>query len=169
MATQLFVVGNAFAAIALMGWAFVSLLTGSAIATGATFRALLDPSLTSIRSNSVLSREELSDRTMLAAVTAAILGGLLSGSVLLMIVGAMLFTARPKLGRLMTEENRLRALIGSFSIDMAVGLYLPIILAQVLLANYASALVFFLVILSLSWPPGGAGVRRGVWQPAWQG
>lgn len=167
MATQLFVVGNAFAAIALIGWAFVSLLTGSAMATGAAFRAVLGPGLASFRSSSPLSREELSDRTMLVAVVTALAGGLVTSSALLMAVGALLFAVRPTLGRLMSEENKLRALIGSFSIDTAVGLYVPIVLAQLLLRNYSSAVVLLLVILSLSWPPGGAGVRRGGWQPAW--
>lgn len=168
MATELLSAGSALAAIALIVWAFASLLTGSALATGATFRSMLDPHLTYVRSSSSLSREQWSDNTLLAAVVVALMGGLASGSVLLMFIGALLFLGRPRLRRLMSEENRLKAIAGSFSLDLAVGLYVPIVLAQLLLANYASALVFFLVILSLSWPPGGAGARRGAWQPSWQ-
>lgn len=168
MAPQLLSTGSAFAAIALIVWAFASLLTGSALTTGATFRSMLEPPLRSMRSTSHLSRDEWSDGTMLVAVAVAFAGGLASGSVLLMIIGALLFLGRSKLSQLMSEENRLKAIGGSFSLDLAIGLYLPIVMAQLLLANYASALVFFLVILSLSWPPGGAGARRGAWQPSWQ-
>ncbi len=167
MSFQLLAIGNAFAAIALIGWAFVSLLTGSAVATGESVRTSLQPTLADIRSRTTLRRDELADRTVMAAVIVAMGASLVERSIVLMILGALLFLARPQIRKLTKEENRLRAIVGSLSLDLVIGLYLPLILAQVITRNWGNAAVLFLTTVALSWPAGGGGARRADCRPAW--
>lgn len=168
MSYQLLAAGNAFAAIALIAWAFVSLFTGSAIATGESIRTSLRPALADIRSRSTLRRDELSDRTVVAAVLVAMVASLLERSVVLMIVAALLFVARPQIRRMTKEENRLRAIVGSLSLDLVIGLYLPLILALIITQDWGKAVVLSLMTVAMSWPPGGGHVQRTDWNPAWK-
>lgn len=161
--------GTRLAAVALIFWAFISFFMGTASATGQSFRSSLQPLLSSVRSSSSMSRQQLADASMVSAAVFAGMAVIVDRSIVAVLVAGLLWKARPQLRRLTSEENPLRAIAGSFSLDLVIGIYLPILLSQVIVGNYFIALTLMLVVVSLSWPAGGGATRPGAWRPAWQG
>ncbi len=159
--------GLRFAGLALIFVTVWSFISGSAPSTGAAVRESLKPGLRSIRDSSTWSRSELADRTIVAAVAVAAVSTLVDQSLLSAIVAGLLWQSRPALRRATSEEQPLLAFASQLSSDMMIGLYTPMVLAQLLLGNHLLALAFSFVAIALSWPPGGAGRAHGVWRPAW--
>lgn len=170
MAPELVESGMQLAAVALIFGAVISVVTGTANLLGGQLRATLEPALSAVRSSVDFSRSQLADASILLAIAFSSLAVVLERSLFAILVAALLWYARPMVRRLSTQENPLLALGDSFSADLIIGLYLPIVMAQVLLGRWLSGAAMLMVVIALSWPPGGArtGRRTGGWQPTWQ-
>ncbi len=162
---ELLGIGLRLTGLALIGFTVFSFVTGSATATGATIRASLTPTLRGVRDTSELSRAQLADRSILAAAAVCALSVFIDRSFVAAIVTGLILVSRPSVVRMAREERPLFALAQQqFSGDLLIGLYAPMALAQMMFNNYLMSAAFSLVLLSLSWPPGGAG---RAWKPAW--
>lgn len=153
-------------ALGLIVVAFAQLLTGGAFGMGHAFRSTVEPVLASIREQSRLSRAELADRTMLVAIALAVGGTVAHRSIAGVIMVAMLWKVRPMVRRTTQEEHKLLAVAGTFSIDLVVGFYLPMTLAQLLLLQYLFAASMVAVMVALCWPAGGGAIPGRRWQLA---
>ena len=71
------------------------------------------------------------------------------------LVAPLLHLARPAIRRATSQEHRLLAMSGSFSLDLMIGVYLPLALAHVLMMEFIMASCLLAVVLALSWPAGG--------------
>lgn len=166
---RLFELSSAFASLALIGWAIASFLSGSALSTGSAVREALAAQLRVVRSESSMTRSELTDATIVLAVGVSLIGMLVQGSLLMGVLAVLLWISRPSMARAMREERPLWAIAGTLSSDLVIGVLVPIVLAQLLIGGYALAASLVLVMISLSWPPGGAASGgSGSWRPAWQ-
>lgn len=168
MKPELLSAGMALGAIALIVGAAMSAFNGSASATGEQFRELIRPVLQSIRERSTLSRAELADRSMLAAIAGCALAVLVERSLLAGVAAIGLQMARPMVVKLVSQEHPLLALGDSFTGNFIIGLYVPVVLANVLLGQLLTGGALLLVVVALSWPAGGAARQVGPWRPAWQ-
>lgn len=149
-------------AAALVVSAFLMLLGGHAIVIGWSFRAALEPLLRRIRDGTSHSRAELADASVMAAIVFASFAVLFEHAFVALALVAVLWWGRPLIRLATTEENRMLALGQSFSIDLVIGFYLPIVAAQLLLLNYLIATSMGFVVLALSWPAmGGRPWTRG--------
>jgi len=168
MAPELFDSGMQLGAIALIIGAVLSFVTGTAPIFGGQVREAVRPVLADLRSRSSLSRRELADRCMLSAVLLSVAAVFLERSFMAAIIAVALWTARPMVARLASQEHPLLAIADSLSIDLMIGLYLPVAMAQMLLGRYFTGSAMLVVILALSWPAGGGARRatRGVLLPA---
>ncbi len=153
-------------AVGLIIVAFVQLVTGGALGLGHAFRSRVEPALASFRASSPLSRAELADRTMLVAIALAVAGTVIQQSVAGVIMVAMLYKVRPMVRRTTREEHKLLAMAGTLSIDLVVGFYLPMTLAQLLLLQYLFAASMAAVMVALCWPAGGGALPGRRWQLA---
>lgn len=153
-------------AVGLIIVAFVQLVTGGGLGLGHAFRSRVEPALASFRASSPLSRAELADRTMLVAIALAVAGTVIEQSVAGVIMVAMLYKVRPMVRRTTREEHKLLAMAGTLSIDLVVGFYLPMTLAQLLLLQYLFAASMVAVMVALCWPAGGGAVPGRRWQLA---
>lgn len=153
-------VSTSMLALGLILVAFVQLLTGGAFKLGHAFRSCVEPVLASIRASSRLSRAELADRTMLVAVALAVAGTVVQRSVAGVVMVVMLWKIRPLVHRTTREEHKLLAMTGTLSIDLVVGFYVPMTLAQLLLLQYLFAASMAAVMVALCWPAGGGTLRR---------
>lgn len=153
-------------ALGLIVVAFAQLVTGGAFGLGHAVRSTIEPVLTSIREQSSLSRAELADRTMLVAIALAAAGTVAHRSVAGLVMVAMLWKVRPMVRRTTQEEHKVLAVAGTFSIDLMVGFYLPMALAQLLLLQYLFAASMAAVMVALCWPAGGGAVPGRRWQLA---
>lgn len=158
--------GLRFGAVGLIVGSFLLFAMGVSGALGGSFRMAIEPALRSARERTSLSREELADAsTMLAAAFAA--GAFLTEmSPLAGVIAIGLWLARPTIRRATREENKMLAIGGLFSIDLIIGVYTPIMLAQFLVANVMLGLSFLSVVVALSWPAGGGGIPGRRWQLA---
>lgn len=153
--------------VALLLTSFALLLNGQALSLGFSCRSGLEPLLQSIRSRSALSRSELADATILAAMAVAAGGAIATRSGGALVLLAMLGLGRPLVRRATSQDHKLLAVAGSFSIDLAIGFYVPIVVAQIILLNVVTAAILSLVIVALSWPAGGGSAVPGRrWQLA---
>lgn len=161
--------GLAVAAVCTMLLAIVGIFNGFGLAIGSQVRDILEPTLRSIRDRSELSRQDLADRTLLGAAAICAVGSLATLSFAGLFIGGLLLFMRPSVRRATREENKMLALSSSFSLDLIVGFFVPMVLAMVLLGDVVMSLTYFLATIALCWPPGGAGGRRrvAVWKPAW--
>ncbi|MDH4075138.1 MAG: hypothetical protein OEY41_16865 [Acidimicrobiia bacterium] len=159
-------VGASTLALGLVVVAFVQLLTGGAFKLGHAFRSTVEPVLASIRGSSRLSRAELADRTMLVAIALAAAGTVVQRSVAGVLMMVVLWKVRPLVRRTTREEHKLLAMAGTLSIDLVVGFYVPMTLAQLLLLQYLFAASMVAVMVALCWPAGGGSLRRRRWQLA---
>ena len=166
MDTRFLELGSAFAAITLIGWAVLSFLDGSASATGVVIRESLRDVLGGVRSSSSLTRAELAEVTIFGATLIAIAGAIAQVSVMLAAVAVILALGRRSITRHMSQENRLMAVAGHFTSDLMIGVFVPLLLAQLLTGHFYLGTVLGLVIVALSWPAGGAR-STGRWRPAW--
>ncbi len=131
------------------------LVTGSARTVGESFRQSVEPALIQVRSRTERSRSELADRSILVAIGLAVLS-IFTGSVMAgTLVAPLLYMARPAIRRATSQEHRLLALAGTFSLDLMIGVYLPLGLAHLLMLDWLMASCLFTVVLALSWPAGG--------------
>lgn len=153
-------------ATTLVFGAFLLLINGQALNLGSSMRARLEPVLTSLRSRTSLSRAELADVTVIGAAVVALAGLPLERSAGNLLIPILLLGSRRLIRRATREENRLLAVMGSLSTDLIIGFYVPVILAQVLLLNLATALSLTMVIVALSWPAGGTGIPGRRWRLA---
>jgi hypothetical protein len=161
MAVDLLDIGVRLSAVALIFGAFILLLAGTTPAIGGSFRSAIEPLLHDIRERTTHTRAELADLTLKVAIGFAALAGL-SGDVLAgIIICPLLWYARPLVGRLMREENKMLAIGGLFSIDLVIGFYIPMVAAQILLHNLFLAGCFLSVIVSMCWPAGGGSTVPG--------
>lgn len=147
-------------AAALIIGAFFLLLGGGALSLGWSFRSTLEPLLHQIRSASPLSRSELADASVVAAIAFAVLAVFFDHPAVALVLAVTLWLGRPLVRRATSEENRLLALGQSFSLDLVIGFYLPIVAAQLLLLNYFTAASMALIVVALSWPPTGSSLGR---------
>lgn len=168
MNPELVSAGMALGALALIAGAAMSAFNGSASVTGEQFRELIRPILQSIRERSTLSRSELADRSMLAAIAGCALAVLVERSLLAGLAAVGLQMARPMVIKLVSQEHPLLALGDSVSANFIIGLYVPVVLAHVLLGELLTGGALMLVVVALSWPAGGGARRLGPWRPAWQ-
>lgn len=157
MQVDLVVVGVQLAAVGLMVGAFLLLVTGGVVPLGSSFRTAIEPLLRTLRDRTTLSRNELADLCLLAGLALAVAATLSGQSVLGVLFAGGLWLARPSVQRATREENRMLAVADHFSIDMVIGLYTPIMLAQFLLANVLLGASLLAVVVGLSWPAGGGG------------
>lgn len=155
MQAEMIEAGFQLAAVALIFVAFILLLGGAASGLGYSFRSAIEPMLLNIRETSSLSRPELADISVKIALGFAGVAIFVDERFLAVLIIMVLWRSRPTIRRLTSEENRLQALVGSFSIDMVIGFYVPIVLAQFLLLNVFIASSMLLVVIALSWPAGG--------------
>ena len=163
-----FSLGTKLAAVALILGAVMSFVNGTAPIMGEQWRESIHPALASVRSRSTLSRAQLADRSMLAAIVLSGLAVVFEGRFLGLVVGIGLWMARPMIVRLCSQEHPLLAIGDSFSANLIIGLYLPVAIAQLLLGQVLTGAAMLSVVLALSWPAGGAARNVGGWRPAWQ-
>jgi len=122
---------------------------------GGSFRATLEPLLRQIREGTSRSRAELADASVVAAIVFASFAVVFEQPLVALVLVVVLGWGRPLIRRATSEENRILALGQSFSIDLVIGFYLPIVAAELLLLNYFIAASMALVVLALSWPASG--------------
>lgn len=163
----LFQAGGILAAIALIGYTFVSFATGAACENGTVVREAMRPLLVEVRSRSSLGRSELADRTLFLSIALALIAipteNVIAGSVLA--VGLM--AARLSVQKITASEHPLMSIGAQFGADMAIGVLAPMALAHWLMGNWLLGATHLVVSLTLSWPPGGPGRRSGAWKPSW--
>ncbi len=158
---ELLIVGLRTTGVALILGSLMLLATGSAGPLGGTLRQALEPALHAVRARTSLSRSELADVTILAAVALAV-GSIVAERryfAVIMVVG--LWLARPGVQRLTSQENKMLAIASYFSIDFLIGLYAPIVVANLLLGNVLLASSLLAVVIALSWPTGGGTTIPG--------
>lgn len=151
------VVGAELAALGLIAGAVLLALTGAVVPLGCSFRTTVEPLLRRLRHRSTLSRDELADLTILVGVALAVAATVVGQSPFGVLFAGGLWLARPAVKRATREENRVAAVAGHVSIDLVIGLYTPIMLAQFLLANVLLGGSLLAVVVGLSWPAGGGG------------
>lgn len=163
VASEFVGVGVRMAGVALILGALGAAVTGLAFSIGESIRTVLLGPLQSVRDNSPMARDDLADMTVVAAAMCAFLSVALDGAWLAVLIGVMLFVARPMVKRAMRVEDPMQAIGGQFGTDFVMGIYAPVALAQLLLGNVYLAMSMSLVLVALAWPPGGAGVssKRG--------
>jgi hypothetical protein len=154
MYTQAVTIAVNVLSIGLTLGSFALLLNGGALPLGTSFRMTIEPLLRSIRSASSRSRSELADVTVLMAITFAGLATVFENPVGLIMMGLM-YWARPFIRRATREEHKLLALASTFSTDLIIGVYVPMVIAQFLLLNVFTGVAMLLVAVALSWPAGG--------------
>jgi hypothetical protein len=164
--SQIVEIATRVTAVGLTFGSFVLLLTGSALTLGTSFRTAVEPVLRSIRDLTSMSRPDLADTTVVAAIGFAGCSAVFESVVAGMLIMGLLAWSRPMVRRATRDENKLQALAGSFSIDLIIGGYLPIVPAQALLGNWYAAASLLLVTLALSWPAGGGRRVPGTWRLA---
>ncbi len=159
--------GATLAAMTIIGYTVVSFTTGAAWTNGATVRGALKPGLLSLRQSSSRSRADLADMTLLAAVVLAMISLLVEGAFGGALVAVGIMWARTTVQRLTSQEHPLMAVGTQFSADLAIGIFAPLMLAQILMGSWFLAASHLAVCICLSWPAGGPGRRDGTWKPAW--
>jgi hypothetical protein len=142
-------------AIGLTFGSFGLLIQGGAYALGCSFRSTIEPVLASIRGLSERSRPELADLTILVAIGLAGCAALFEAPVAGCLLAGMMAWSRPLVRRATREENKLLALAGTISIDLVIGVYVPMVMAQLLLHHFFIATSMLAVVVALSWPAGG--------------
>lgn len=157
MQVDLVVVGVQVAALGLTLGALVLFMTGGVVPLGSSFRTSIEPLLRALRDRTSLSRSELADLSMLVGLALAAAEALSGRSPLGALFAIGLWISRPAVQRATREENRMLAVAGHVSIDLIIGLYTPIMLAQFLLANVLLGAALLSVVIGLSWPAGGGG------------
>lgn len=160
MSIALLDLGTQMAAIGCIMVGFGLLATGRAPWLGYTFRTAIEPALTRFREGSERSRAELATGWTVAASALAGLAVVVERSLFAAILAVLLWLARPAVARLTMEEHPLLALANSFTIDLVIGMYLPITISQLLLRNVVLASSFTALIVALSWPTGGGSSGR---------
>lgn len=166
MRLELLQLGIQISAIAMIFGGLGLLLVGRSSWLGHSFRTAVRPMLDLIRSRSTLSRSELADVSILVAAGLAVMGALVDRQVFAAILAILLWLSRPAVAKLTSEENQMLAKISWFSIDLMIGVYVPIAVAQVLLLNLFVAASFFSAIVALSWPAGGGAIPGRRWKLA---
>lgn len=167
MSSEVLETGIEVTAVGLTLGSLVLLLNGRAHALGLSFRSTVEPPLRSIRNHTALSRSELADRTLLAGIALAGFGALFDRPLAGVLLIGLLLWSRPFVRRATREENRLMAVAGNFSADLMIGVYVPVVLAQLILANFFLAASLAAVIIALSWPTGfGQAVPGRTWRLA---
>ncbi|MGI9598015.1 MAG: hypothetical protein ACR2QK_17765 [Acidimicrobiales bacterium] len=164
MRPELLQLGINISAIATILGGLVLLALGRSDWLGHSFRTAVRPALDLIRSRSTRSRSELADVSILVAAGLSVAGALVDRQVFAAILAILLWLSRPSVAKLTKEENHLLAKISWFSIDLMIGVYVPIAIAQVLLLNLFLAASFFSVIVALSWPTGGGAIPGRRWK-----
>ncbi|MDH4278131.1 MAG: hypothetical protein OEW83_08620 [Acidimicrobiia bacterium] len=153
--------GLSLSAVALIAGAAILLITGSAQTLGEAFREAVEPTLAQVRSRTNRSRSELADLSMLVAIGLSMLNILGGNPVVGTIVALVLYLARPAIRRATRHEHRLMAMGGLFSIDLIIGLYLPFVVAHLMMFDWLMAACLSAVVLALSWPAGGGETIPG--------
>ncbi|MGF1596909.1 MAG: hypothetical protein ACFCVK_08235 [Acidimicrobiales bacterium] len=161
MVTDSLQLGLELTALAIFVCAFALFLTGGSDAVGQPFRLAIEPLLADLRARTARSRAELADTSILVSIGFAVLAALAGQAIGGAAVALMLWWGRPVFQRLTREDNRLMASMSLFSIDMVIGLFVPIALAQLLLSSYFLAFSTVLVVVALSWPAGTGGGGHG--------
>jgi hypothetical protein len=154
---ELLSVGLRLSAAALVIGAILQLVTGTSGQLGGSLRSTIEPVLHWVRERTPMTRSELADASIVAGLLLAVTALLVEGTLLAGLVAPGLWLARPSIERATREENKMLALGGYFSIDMMIGLYTPIMLAQFLLGHLLLGACLMAVIVGLSWPAGGGG------------
>ena len=170
MDPMLFEAGLTLGALALIVGAVMSFLNGTAPGNGESFRTGVEPALANIRGGLTMSRGELSDLSIKAAIAFCAVAMIFDSMFAGLLIGGLLWKSKPMIRRLTSEEQPLMAIGNYFSTDLIIGLYLPVTLAQFMLGRVFIGLAMFMVIVALSWPAGG-GLRTGASghrKPAWQ-
>lgn len=161
---DLLTIGLEIAGIALILGSFVLLLTGTSGPFGTSLRSALEPMLQHVRGRTPLSRAELADATILAGVGLAITAVVVEQRLLPGLVAVGLWLARPSVRRSTSEENRLRAVAGSFSLDVVIGFATPLAFAHFLFGDLLLGGSFLALVVALSWPAGGATIPGRRWR-----
>ncbi len=160
MSIELLDIGTQLAAIGCIIVGFGLVAIGRAPWLGYIFRTAIEPTLTRFRESSELSRAELATGWTVAASALAGVAVVVDRSLFAAVLAILLWLARPAVARLTSEEHPLLALANSFTIDLMIGMYLPITVSQVLLGNLILACSFAALIVALSWPTGGGATGR---------
>lgn len=163
---ELVQIGIKLSALGLFVGAFGLLLAGGTGPLGSSFRSALEPALREIRQWTSLSRSELADATVLVAIGLAISAAILEVRFLAGAVAVGLWLARPSIERVTRDEHKLFALTKSFSIDLVIGFYTPIMLALFLLGDLLMGTCLLAVVVALSWPAGGGAIAGRRWRMA---
>lgn len=161
MTPELFRAGLQMSAVALIFGCVVMLITGSARSVGESFRQSVEPMLLQVRSHTERSRSELADMSIMGAMGLAMLAILSGNAVAGTVIVPLLYLARPAVRRATSQEHRLMAIAGTFSIDLMIGVYLPLALAHLLMMQWFMASSLLAVVLALSWPAGGGETIPG--------
>ena len=160
MSLDLLEAGTQIAAIATIVIGFAMLALGYSTWLGNSFRTAIEPVLTAVRRHSELSRADLAEVSTLVACGLAALEAVIGRNPFALGLAVLLWLSRPAIARLTGDEHPLLALANSFAIDLMIGLYVPITIAQVLLRNLLMGASFLALIIALSWPAGGGATRR---------
>ncbi len=161
MRPEIATLGLQLAAAGLIIGAIVSLLTGSAPSLGTSTRSALEPALSRIRHGSSLSRQQLADLSLLAAIGCSACAAIFDQFGVSVFMTLLLWLSRPAIQRVCREENRLLAIAGSLTTDLIIGLYVPIMAAQILIGHPFIAASMVFVVITLSWPAGGGSSVPG--------
>lgn len=143
-------------------------VSGGSAALGRSFRDAVEPVLRAVRDRTARSRSELADVTLVVGIVLAVAAAIVHRDPLAGLLAVGVWVIRPSIRRVTREENKVAAVGGHLSIDMMIGLYTPIMLAQFLLANVLLGACLLAVVVALSWPAGGGGIRvpGRRWRPA---
>ncbi len=166
MRSELLQLGVEVSAIAVIIGGFMLLALGRSSGLGHSFRTSIRPMLEMVRQRSTMSRSELADATILAASALAAMGAVFDRQLFAALLALLLWFSRPWVVRLTKDENPVLAKISSFPIDLFIGVYVPIVIAQLLLLNWFLAASLLLVIIALSWPEGGGAIPGRRWRLA---
>ena len=157
---ELLQAGLQLGAMALIFGAFFLLVIGATSYLGLSCRSAIEPTLRRIRQGTSHTRSELADVSVRLSIALAIVA-IIERPILAVLLMVGLMKGRPTIRRLTSDENRLLALRGSLSIDLVIGFYLPIALAQLLMRDVFTGASMLMVIVALSWPAGGGDVVPG--------
>ena len=139
-------------ALALVIGAIAAGLNGSAAIVGQEVRRGLKSPLGRIREVTDQGRGDLAAQSMgLAAVLAA--GSVVvDGSMLAGVMAMILWSIRPQMAKMLSEEHPLMAEARNLQLDLVIGLFSLLAVAQLLSGQFLMAWALVLVAVSMSWP-----------------
>ena len=152
---------------ALIVGGIASLFNGTAPMIGAAVRDGVEPLLARLREGTDKTRAELADTSMLVGIAFAVMAALVAFDPAGLIIGVILWRARPAVQKLTSCDDQLMGRAADLSGNLVAGAYAPIVLALFLMGRITIASAMASVLVALLWPPlQGRSWRRRVPVPA---